>query len=321
MILLLIIVAIIIVLYMVVLSRKQNQKNRPGTKPDTKPASLIEVATPQKKSSNADHIPPQPSGRRVQAWGKGEHVIEVVGEAFRPNSFNNIFRGHSLTTENGQELTTDATLVNDDKNPYDHNAVAIFIGHNHVGYLDRDEASRWTRIVKGFADQNQVLQVRARVWAANRSGRIVARVTLYLPDKSNIKPTNPLPTNPYVVLPSGQTIQVTKEEEHMHVIRPFIRPIDTPIAVTLHKVQEQTPRTTKEIVEVRLNDLRVGVLTPTTSTNVMPLLDFLTEHNYTAVARATLKSNQLKADITLQIARVGEVPQHWFNEIKSYGNN
>jgi len=182
-----------------------------------------------------------------------------------------------------------AEIPNDSGNPYDSRAVAIWVGGQHVGYLDRDTARIWHPTVAGLAALDRHLTLPSRVWASTARGTMSARVTLYAPACDAVRPANELPEEPHVVLPVGSTIQVTKEGEHMDVLSAYAAGGEKPIAVTLHAIHEIRPRSAFETVEVRLDGERVGILTPTQAGNLLPLVKHVEDRGQVPVARATLK--------------------------------
>lgn len=113
----------------------------------------------------------------------------------------------------------------------------------------------------------------------------------------------------------GSTIQVTKEDEHMDVLTDFLDKYgsDSAIAVTLHSITEIRPRSVVDAIEVRLDGERIGILTPTQTTNIKPVVDFLDERGITAVAKAALRGNRLKADVTLYVSKAHDIDKDWLD--------
>jgi len=70
------------------------------------------------------------------ARGRG-FTVEVAGEAHRQEALDGICGGKC---EDGHNLETTAQLLLIDDNPYDPNAVGVFIAGELVGYIPRDAA-------------------------------------------------------------------------------------------------------------------------------------------------------------------------------------
>lgn len=69
--------------------------------------------------------------------------VEVVGESFYRTHFERLFPRHGSGDDH--EASATATLVLEDGNPHDDQAVAVFIRGLQVGHLSRDDARRFRR--------------------------------------------------------------------------------------------------------------------------------------------------------------------------------
>ena len=78
----------------------------------------------------------------------GGFTLEVAGESHYQGNLEMICRGRS---EDGHQLRVEATLILDDENPYDSNAVRVDIQGLPVGHLSRKEAVRYRRSGAGEA--------------------------------------------------------------------------------------------------------------------------------------------------------------------------
>lgn len=68
---------------------------------------------------------------------------KVVGETYRQTEIAQLFQGiPGFHTFSGAELRVPTALGADFGNPYDSNAIAIWVGGRHVGYLERALATR-----------------------------------------------------------------------------------------------------------------------------------------------------------------------------------
>lgn len=85
--------------------------------------------------------PPQRAGEIV---GNSDFDYEIVGESFYQQALSLICGGK---TETGHNLFTTATLILESDNPYDRNAVAVYIAGYKVGHLNRREAAAFRSIL------------------------------------------------------------------------------------------------------------------------------------------------------------------------------
>lgn len=81
-----------------------------------------------------------------QLWSQGAWPTrEVVGEAYRNDSIRTLFPSRRLS--GGHDLDKTARLVPEPRNPHDANAVAVVVDNVLVGYLARDEAAKYQRVL------------------------------------------------------------------------------------------------------------------------------------------------------------------------------
>jgi hypothetical protein len=67
--------------------------------------------------------------------GSEEFLLHAVGESHYQNNFNTIC---GPKTEEGEDRIVDVMIVSEDDNPYDRNAVALYVDYLKVGYLSRE---------------------------------------------------------------------------------------------------------------------------------------------------------------------------------------
>lgn len=279
------------------------------------PMPSAQASPRQQREPEPVHRALAPPGAAVEPWGPANAPLEAVGEAYRPEAFIGLFKGLPLHSPDGAELEFPAALVPDPTNPYDHSAVAVWVGGYHVAYMDRSTARVWHRPLQAFAERNEHVVVPCRVWAADRGGRIAARVTVYLPAVDALEPSNSLPPEPFEVLPAGPAMQVTREDQHMDVLGSHATGRERPVACTLHSIHELRPRSAFGAVEVRLDGERVGVLSKVQSENMLPLVKHVEARAKTAVARAVVRGNKLKADVVLFVAKSQDVAPEWIDAV------
>lgn len=264
-------------------------------------------------------IPPKPIGTLMDSWVQGRS-LEVVGEAFRPEAFQRLMGRKPGFYGDGVELTGEAILVPDPKNPYGKGeAVAVYFAGEHVGYLAQADAHMYFPALSAMRASDLLVRVHARAWArAGSEDRAIARVTLRLPEPRGLVPANDLPEGECVVLPAGRKIQVTKEEEHMDVLGRYVlrgSSVDNYVAATLRTINEIRPRSSYEAVQVEIDGERIGVLTKVQSEKLLPLIKHVEQRGLTPVVRATVKGSSIKADVVLDTADASMVEDDWLDSL------
>lgn len=249
--------------------------------------------------------------------------VEVVGtHAYQP-AIAGLFP-EGLREEN-RDLRTRAILVPEPANPYDPNAVMVQVAGNLVGYLSREDAVTYGPAIRRIEGRGQLPQVQATVWASPQveydfdeqtgvsrqwvSG-IHSSVRLALPEPHMWEPVNAQPPGSHVVLPVGTSVQVTADHAAQPLLAGLVHPEGSAwIYVSLHRYDQVLPRSTRTVVEVRVNGSRVGQMTPRMSSEFLPLLPLLGPVQ--CVAPGMIKGNSIKADVTVHAVRASELKPEW----------
>ena len=271
------------------------------------------------------HAPPPVSNLvPFDLWGqRGWPQTEVSGESFYADSFRALV-GRRLRTE-GEELYIDVELVREPHNPHDRNAIAVIARGHPVGHIPREIATIYASTFDEFASRGLVPRVAARIWVGERGDwettsdggsrmtapRVVARVSVDLPDLHMLTPRNAPPAVAHRELPAGRTVQISGEDMFMDALCPYLCDEgECWVYTTLEEAEGMTARS-KPVTAVLLDGRRVGQLTPKMSEEFLPAIRYLAERNQLTVGRAIVKGNHLKADVTLYAARTGELPSSW----------
>lgn len=246
-------------------------------------------------------------------WGqRGWHGFDVAGESFHEKAIKAVVENGSRS---GSDVLVQVQLRPEPTNRFDPNAVAVWSGPHHLGYLPRDEAPRYVGVLSTLLAQGWAPQVEAKIWSYDHGGDdFNASVRLDLAEPHMLVPANMPPTDSHRLIPIGNAIQVTGEERHLDVLAKHLRPEgECWIHVTLHPTVEHLARSTRDVLEVRIDGERVGQLTPKMSGEIIPAIRHLHDQGHTAVARAIVKGNRIKAEVVLYVARAHELPESWLS--------
>jgi collagen type III alpha len=259
----------------------------------------------------------------LDLWGqRGWASAEVAGESHYGRSIRGLL-GEDFKAA-GTEIVVTAQLIPELGNKHDRNAVGVWVGGVQVGYLPRDEAVRYAPVLSALTAQGWLPQVSARVWGTewsdydDHTGSFHGSVRLDLAEPHMLVPANMPPNGDCRILPSGNAIQVAGEEKYLDALVPFLRSEgECWVHVSLHEVVEQLARSTRTVVEVRIDGACVGKLTPKMSSELLPAIRHLEQQGTTAAARAIVKGNRIKAEVVLYVARAHELPESWLNDAGS----
>jgi hypothetical protein len=234
-------------------------------------------------------------------WGqRGWASIEVVGESHYTSSIKALFTAG--VKADGAEITTTVQLLPEPLNKHDRHAVGVWAGSRQIGYLSRQDAVRYSPVLLALVARGWTPRVSAQIWAqqwttgaGDRNG-FSASVRLQLAEPHMLVPANQPPNQPHRLLPAGAAIQVTGEERHLDALMAWLRPEgECWVYATLHEVTEELARSSRAVVEVRVDGARVGQLSPRMSGDMLPAIRHLSEGEFVAGARAIVKGNRIKS--------------------------
>lgn len=124
-----------------------------------------------------------------------------------------------------------------------------------------------------------------------------------------------LPATPHVLLPPGNRIQVTKEENHLdHVTSLLLGQDSREVLAELTAVSRRTSRSERTIVEVRVEGAVVGELTATSGAHLLPLVEACRDRGLPLFCRASIRGNSLRADVSLNTAKLSDLTDDWLGE-------
>jgi hypothetical protein len=270
--------------------------------------------------------PPADSGRTdIALWTRnGWAGQEVVGERAHLAALRSVVGpGHR---SNGGEHRAVATLVPEPTNRFDPDAVAVHIDEQRIGYLPREDAQRYRPALDQIYASGRQPTVTARIWAADFEDwdpdrdmtvtRFGAGVRVALDEPHLLLPVNPAPSEPHVLLPEGSMIQVHDTAPHLDRLAAIPGTVgERWVYATLHHAIEQLARSTRDIVEVRVDGERVGKLTPKMSGDVLPGVQFLADRGRVAAARLLVSGNRAAVTVRLYVARAYQLDDNWFDEV------
>jgi hypothetical protein len=91
----------------------------------------------------------------------GDEALYVVGESYRQEALWTLVGG---TRQEGVRVECVAQLIPEPENPYDRNAIAVFIEGEHVGYLSRSDAAAYLGGLTHLIDESPNSRVTLHGW-------------------------------------------------------------------------------------------------------------------------------------------------------------
>jgi hypothetical protein len=126
-----------------------------------------------------------PSGQLTQVILRGGEEVGVVGESHYQDALTAIAGGKHPESVS---IPTQAVLMPEPENPYDPDAVAVYIAGRKVGHLPRPAAKAYGPVGRRFAEQQQVGVCAATITGGwdrgdGDTGHFGVRIDLARPDE------------------------------------------------------------------------------------------------------------------------------------------
>jgi hypothetical protein len=256
-----------------------------------------------------------PDAPRFDISTPGEPRFDIVGENWREAEILAAIGQTSTPRDVEFEGYGKADLVPEPDNPHDPNAISVRVGGHNVGYFPTEAARQYRAIFGRFVTSEVVPEVRVRIWGVTRyvpsrqRDELKSAIRLSLPQPDEILPANAPPPGPHYVIPRGRTIQVTGEDRHLRTLARWVGRNDVAVIATLHPIPGRVKGST--VLEARVDNERVGQLTPGTSTSLMPMVRECETRGRQAAVWATVSGSRLAAEVRLRAIPSTEVDEAW----------
>ncbi|MGA6207952.1 TerD family protein [Nocardia testacea] len=212
--------------------------------------------------------------------------------------------------DGGAVLTPEVQLVPEPAGPQGPFSISVRAKGQTIGYLGPDDAPRWTGPIRRIVASGFVPTTSSRIWADVYDGwdgpEFRTRLQLALGEPHLAIPLNTPPEQPYTLLPRSAIVQVTKENEHFDVLRHHVPA--TGHGLLFVTLVENVPPTgkAKPHVEVRIDDQRVGQLTPQMSQRFLPMIQHLRARGLATACWGDIKGSAVAAEVRIDGIKANE---------------
>ncbi|GAA2531728.1 DUF2510 domain-containing protein [Mycolicibacterium diernhoferi] len=242
---------------------------------------------------------------------------DIVGESFYGANIQSLLPDG--WTGDGVEVRRNFELIPEPDNPHDEWAISVRADGQTVGYLCREDAPHWANVVRRVVASGLVPVVPGRIYAYEATDwdawdgendppkDLAARVQLKLGDPHGALPLNVPPSVPYTLIPRSAIVQVTKEDEHSDVLLRFVPAAGYgALFVTLHECSTGRPGSAKQVVEIRIDDERIGQLTPQMSQRFLPMIRHLDARGLVTACWGDIKGSAVAAEVRIDGIKANE---------------
>ncbi|MFI2338404.1 TerD family protein [Nocardia rhamnosiphila] len=260
--------------------------------------------------SSAALISEHPPGSSYRLWSEArtwcDHELNVE-DRYLP-ALRSLFPPDF--PEGGSALTPEVQLVPEPAGPQGPFSISVRAKGQTIGYLDPDEAPRWAGPIRRIVASGFVPTTSSRIWADEYDGwngpEFRAAVQIALGEPHLAVPSNEPPAQPYTLLPRSAIVQVTKENEHFDVLRHHV-PAAGHALLFVTLVENVPPAgKSKPHVEVRIDDQRVGQLTPQMSQRFLPMIQHLRARGLATACWGDIKGSAVAAEVRIDGIKANE---------------
>lgn len=255
---------------------------------------------PRPPSSHAEHVCPPPrfptnpqfslTARTIA--GTDSHT--VVGTSYRQPAFAQFIRAR-LHGGAGVEFVT-AQMVLDPNNPHDPNAVAVWAGQSHLGYIPATEAPSWHAVIRELNEIGRAAACHAIITGGNLDAAGEPDDDLGLEFFAESPPRRLHAGDPTIVRPYGARgrISIVGEENCQELLFSFHNAGEPEFAANLSIG-------TGGLVLASHHGTELGHMTPKMSTNYAPVVSAMIALGWPATCTAMVQPAQNKLEVLLKL--------------------
>lgn len=250
---------------------------------------------------------------RLWSGKEGVYEYDVAVQAVHKAAIRRLFEQNWQGAS--QSVSLQAQLIPEPDGPRGPWAIAVRCPTGTLGYLDDVDAPIWATPVRRIIASGYVPTVDAQVWAHETEWERIelsATVRLSLGRVEQAVPLNHPPVTRYTMLPKSAIVQVTKEDLHEALLRFVPQGGYGVLFVTLHEAGV----TGKPHVEVRIDDVRIGQLTPQMGQRFLPLIRRLQENGLTTACWGDITGSAVAAEVRINGIKANEASNELLKDMR-----
>lgn len=217
----------------------------------------------------------------------------------------------------------EAHLVPEPDNPYQPNAIAVYVDDLKVGrFSPESSAAYWgpvTRVVASGYSPVAQLQLSAVLRGSTGETHIESSGVLSLSAPGSLFPLNNAPTQA-TLLPQGPSMKVLDEKNHSEYLHSILPPSgEGRVILSLENNQiKLADGRVVDSVDVLHDRKVVGRLSTQISEQLAPVIRYAYDHHKLTSAWGTIRGNAFELSLTVQAVRAADIPSDWFQELPNY---
>jgi hypothetical protein len=243
-------------------------------------------------------------------WGQARHYCDY--EITTATEYKPAIRSLFPLDWSGQglEIERDIELIPEPNGPRGPWAISVRADGLTIGYIDDAAAPTWAGVIRRIFASGFIPVTLVRIWAYEYDGwegiEFNATVRVLLGRPSEALPLNDPPELPYTMIPRSAFVQVTKEDQHTDALLKFVPTGGYGLLfVTLHE-HVPTHGSARPHVEVRIDDERIGQLTPQMSQRFLPMIRHLSTRGLVTAWWGDITGSAVAAEVRIDGIKANE---------------
>ncbi|WP_425295631.1 TerD family protein [Nocardia abscessus] len=269
--------------------------------------------------ANSDAVLNEPSRPRIERsagsayrlWGqnRSSQSYEVTIEKEFLPAIRSLYP-QEIPDHNGR-LSPEIQLIPEPEGTRGPWAVSVRTGGRTMGYLHADDARNWAAVLRRIIASGFIPTTSSKIWLREYDDwegglDIHANVLIGLEDPALAIPVNDPPNATYTLLPRSGIVQVTKEHEHFDALLKFVPEGGIGLLfVTLHENTAEGSRA-KPHVEVRIDEERIGQLSPQMSQRFLPMIRHLESRGLVTACWGEITGSAVAAKVRIDAIKADE---------------
>lgn len=243
---------------------------------------------------------------------------DVVGESNYRKAFEYV-AGKKSTGE----INTKVVLAKEPTNKFDKNAVRVHIDGLTLGYLPREDASEWHRLLNHLDSQGKAAVVNARIWwdlKANSEFEPFGSVQLDVTEPKFAVHVNQFPVDSGINISGSNSYQLSGEQDHLDIIENLLNSgiYDNGAVAWVELRNSSSSEGKKGVVDIYFEGSKIGNLSNVTGAKYVPIIGRIESSEKRLYAECEVTGNAIAAEARLQVTLPENFSPETVSTIKNF---
>jgi hypothetical protein len=242
---------------------------------------------------------------------------DVVGESNYRKAFE-----HVAAKKSTGEINAKVVLAREPANKFDKNAVRVHIDGLTLGYLPREDAPEWSRLLDHLDSQGKSALVNARIWwdlEADSEFEPFGSVQLDVAEPKFAVHVNQFPIDSSINIAGSNSYQLSGEQDYLDKIEILLDSgiYDNGAAAWVELRSSKSSEGKKSVVDIYFEGSKIGNLSSATSSKYIPIIERIESSKYGLYAECEVTGNAIAAEARLKVTLPEDFSPEMVSTIKN----